>query len=1264
MLEITAGDIAKLDDEQLRAVVARLCESELRQRGYSPVHVTWGGHQKASDGGIDVNVALPSNLPVSGFIPRADTGFQVKQEDTPARKIRKEMRPDGTVRPVIQALAATSGAYIMVSSKGSVAERALRSRRDAMREAVQDIANAGDLLVDFYDCRRIATWVGTHECLIPWVRALAGRSLRGWQSYGPWATPAEQASSSYLADPKARLYCASSSGVQGLGAVDGINALRDILRQPRRAVRLVGLSGVGKTRFVQALFDDLVGTASLNPSQAMYTNLGDSPDPPPVGMASDLATAKTPAVLIVDNCPSELHRRLSEISQQRDSQTSLLTIEYDIRDDTPEGTDVYRLEASSPDLIDHLLQRRFPSLSAVDRQTIAATDFCGGNARIAIALAGTVERQGTLAGLSDDDLFQRLFHQRFAHDASLLRTAQACSLVYSFQGEDLTSEESEVLSLGKLVAQSPEEVYRNIEELRARDLAQRRGVWRAVLPHAIANRLATSALRVIPRHLLAANIYSSARLWRSFSRRLGYLHNSAEAAAIAKEWLAEGGELADVAHLNDLGQALFHNVAPIAQEESLAAIERALRTADPEQINQLKAHRELLRSLAYESKFFERCTAAMATILSAEPEHSTQRDDDFFTSLFHLYLSGTHAPVELRAKVIEPLLASDDPSRQRIGLSSLSALLTSGHFMAGGSFEFGGQSRDFGYWPRSHAEVKHWFGTGLALAERIACGNSPASAGVRHALADHFRELWLQGTNIEDLDRLWRGIARAHFWPEGWRAIRQTLSIDGEAVHTGLHADTLHQLEQIVRPADIVQKVRAIVLTGQGGSMEVDDGPGQPANDIGAQIARVQARARELGEAVAADAEGLRALLPGLVSTNSLLLWFFGEGLANGTDSPDCVWRQMTAAFVSTTEAERRADVLRGFLSQLRANQPALVDTLLDEALEDAALGSWYPWLQTSVSLRTGDVARLKRSLELRRAPANRYSGLAYQPLSDQVAPQEISEMILTISDLPEGYDTALEILYMRLHQFQQAKEQPAPEIIATGQRLLQRFSYGHHDRQDHRLEDIAKACLRDGDGAVVAAQLCTRLKDAIAVHQTSAIYHDDLLAGIFTAQPVVALDAFMGGTEQERARGMRIVEYASGRRPLLGMVPDDILVAWCEQDAGVRYLALAEHIVAWRRTRDNAPPEWTRLAFKFLANAPDPPAVLRRFIRGFDPMGGFVGTRASAIEDNTLLLDQLGDLPALREAIITEKDALRGQIEEIRRQETLVEREFNERFE
>jgi ATP-dependent Clp protease ATP-binding subunit ClpA len=63
--------------------------------------------------------------------------------------------------------------------------------------------------------------------------------------------------------------------------------IRDLLRQPRSVLRLVGLSGVGKTRLVQALFDDRVGEGSLDPSLAIYTNLSDEPDPQPIGLVSD-----------------------------------------------------------------------------------------------------------------------------------------------------------------------------------------------------------------------------------------------------------------------------------------------------------------------------------------------------------------------------------------------------------------------------------------------------------------------------------------------------------------------------------------------------------------------------------------------------------------------------------------------------------------------------------------------------------------------------------------------------------------------------------------------------------------------------------------------------------------------------------------------------------------------------------------------------------------------------------------------------------------
>ena len=159
MFEITADDVARLDDAKLRAVIARLCEAELKQRGLSPSCVTWGGNQDAADGGIDVRVALPPGSKIDGFIPRPATGFQVKQQDMPRREILDEMHPDGIIRPSIQSLAKQFGAYIIVSSQGSTTDAALTNRRDAMTEAMQRVPNADQLLLDFYDRTRIATWI-------------------------------------------------------------------------------------------------------------------------------------------------------------------------------------------------------------------------------------------------------------------------------------------------------------------------------------------------------------------------------------------------------------------------------------------------------------------------------------------------------------------------------------------------------------------------------------------------------------------------------------------------------------------------------------------------------------------------------------------------------------------------------------------------------------------------------------------------------------------------------------------------------------------------------------------------------------------------------------------------------------------------------------------------------------------------------------------------------------------------------------------------
>jgi hypothetical protein len=79
LLDISGDDIAQLGDENLRELVARLCEAEMRQRKLPTSAVTAGGEQEAPDGGVDVRVALPSSTTIDGYVPRRATGFQVKK---------------------------------------------------------------------------------------------------------------------------------------------------------------------------------------------------------------------------------------------------------------------------------------------------------------------------------------------------------------------------------------------------------------------------------------------------------------------------------------------------------------------------------------------------------------------------------------------------------------------------------------------------------------------------------------------------------------------------------------------------------------------------------------------------------------------------------------------------------------------------------------------------------------------------------------------------------------------------------------------------------------------------------------------------------------------------------------------------------------------------------------------------------------------------------------------------------------------------------
>ncbi len=123
--ELESSDISNLNDNDLRELVARLCEAELSRQGISPVHVKWGGAQEAPDGGLDVYVQGVASLPSPGFVPRTNTGIQVKKNSMSKAACKKEVQDQGNVKKVISTLADNNGAYIIVSGKDSCSEKML-----------------------------------------------------------------------------------------------------------------------------------------------------------------------------------------------------------------------------------------------------------------------------------------------------------------------------------------------------------------------------------------------------------------------------------------------------------------------------------------------------------------------------------------------------------------------------------------------------------------------------------------------------------------------------------------------------------------------------------------------------------------------------------------------------------------------------------------------------------------------------------------------------------------------------------------------------------------------------------------------------------------------------------------------------------------------------------------------------------------------------------------------------------------------------------
>ncbi|WP_336475518.1 hypothetical protein [Escherichia coli] len=444
IFDIEKDELLRLSDIQLEELIARLTEAEVAMHGYSPACVNWSGSITAPDGGIDIHVQVPVDQLKPSFLVRPNTVFQAKKHKMPKAIIGKEMGTGKALSPIISEQARKQGSYIIVSLGDDCSPSGKRDRLNAMRDAVKDDPNKSNLHLDFYDRSKLIQWLRQHSSVMLWVKGKLGQGYSGWQPYGAWSNPPQGVTDTLISAPGVTITLPSGKG-QKLKIDEAISPMRTLIRSTNKAVRITGLSGVGKTRIVQALFDETVGTDALDRTVAIYADTGSEPVPSATAMLDKLIAEDRRAIMILDNCPSELHASLASKVSAAGKEVSLITIEYDIRDDKPQTTEVIHIETDGPEVAEQLLICRFPSIGKNDARRIA--EFADGNARVALAIAERGEEGESLALLSDAQLFNRLFEQRNHPDGNLREQAEILSLVYSFSvsSPDAATDELEIL---------------------------------------------------------------------------------------------------------------------------------------------------------------------------------------------------------------------------------------------------------------------------------------------------------------------------------------------------------------------------------------------------------------------------------------------------------------------------------------------------------------------------------------------------------------------------------------------------------------------------------------------------------------------------------------------------------------------------------------------------------------------------------------------------------------------------------------------------
>ena len=1137
-IEVTGDHVSQLTEWRLPSLLCRLLHAEARANGL-PADIHVASNISARDGGEDGRIEWKGGPKRTFYLPARFCQFQLKAGAiSPAKAAKDILTKSGAVKPMVRKALDKNAVYIMVCAHSYTQEQI----DDRRKRILADVRKAGmsirDEQIVFRSAEQIAQWANDHPSIAVSILELLQPGLVGsFRSWCYWADRYEHRRSPWVKDDRLTALRAR---------------LRDALETPQSVTRVVGLSGIGKSRLVLQALGPTDGDAGFR-DLVLYAVA--SKDSEAVnGVVQNHVDAGGRSIVVVDECDPETVRALGDTVRHANSRLSLVTIEDEVPDSPPDDG-IIKIDEAPLSVIEGIVDRLSPSLPSADRRRLV--NFSKGFPKIAFFVCGSWNTNKPLAYATDADLAEAFVLGLRARERDL--TLKAAKLFAAFgvvQFEDPEGGSTkEIASLGRGL--SVEDLHAAIQDFVGRGIVKQYGCYVALQPKLIALMLAERQWRDWSRdrwdYVLAGEI--SRELKVEAARRLTFLNTTDTARNVAKHVCRNDGPLDGLPGISRPGNSeVLSALAEISSDTVANLIERSLDEPDVVSLTgDVSRHLVLaLEKVAFPRSTFEIGARLLLRLAVNENKSWANNATDCFKALFPVVLGKTVADADLRMNVLDKAADTANPAQRIIVVEALLEGTRTALFSRAVGAETHGACPALQSWqPKMWENARDYVRRCVEMLSVQAQHKDEVAVKARAGLGHELSSLVKFGL-IETVEYVVETILEAQngYWPEALTNLARFDRLNSKESASDVVARVRTLIGKLRQPKNLPARARLLAKTGHWDyaseeDLEPDERYERGQRDILALVSEL-----------VAEPETLVELLPELSRSNS---WgtYFGQAIAEIAPKPLDWLASIKEVVAEVPESEGNYELLAGFLVGIKKRAPKVLDAVKKEVATSPAHAPALPLICSRLGIEIRDISLIISTMKSGRlSPRDLMPWASGRALADVPSGALAPLFDMMLESNTESYEVGLGLLGMYTYDDIDRLNDLRLQILKAAENIGKWRGSTFEMMGDYHLERIMEWILSkgrdDADARKAAMEFAKGLICIVRGGNGRSI--KPILGNLLASFPEIAwtlIGQALVSDDDGRFLDSFVMNFGDRKvdreDPVIMQLPEETLLAWCD---------------------------------------------------------------------------------------------------------------------